>query len=127
MSSVKGAGGVPAAQGSRKPYTVVYYDDNGERQVIRRVPPPRLHPLLPQDEVRITRKRNDDWDEDDVVKVSATTERQPNTLRVEQKNGKHTFLSHHDVEFVSRNGGTDLEAIAQEAGDPIGSRYLLWP
>ncbi len=104
---------------------MVYYDEKGERQVIRRVPPPRLHTLLPKDEVTITRKRNDDWDEGDRVTVTATTDRQPNTLRVENSKGQHTFLSHREVAFKSRNGeGAEELALDQ---DPIGNKYLLWP
>lgn len=109
----------------RRPYTVVYYDEQGQKQTIQRRPPPRLHRLLPQDEVRITRKKSEFWDEGDVVTVTATTKRQPNTLRIEDGSGRHTFISHRDVEFQSRNGeGPDA---LDSDGDPIGTRYLLWP
>lgn len=126
MASVRGSSGVSVPQGDRRPYSVVYYDDKGERQVIRRVPPPRLHPLLPKDEVRITHKRNDDWDEGDTVTVTATTERQPNTLRVERSDGRHTFLSHRDVELVARDGEAAAEVLGRDP-ESLGSRYLLWP
>jgi hypothetical protein len=116
---------IAAASADRRPYTVEYYDDKGERHVIRRTPPPRLHRLLPKDEVQITRKRSDHWDEGDEVTVTGTTARQPNTLRVEDESGRHTFLSHRDVKFISRDG-QGPELFEQEA-DPIGSRYLLWP
>lgn len=112
-----------ASVASRRPYQIVFYD-GGERRVIHRRPPPRLHKIEVEDEVRITRKRSDNWDEGDTVKVTRITDRQPNTLRVEDDEGRHTFLSYRDVAFEGRpNGSEDPE----ESADPIGSRYLLWP
>ncbi len=125
MSSVRSTSSISVPQGDRRPYAVSTYDEKGQKTVIRRVPPPRLHPLLPKDEVRITRKRNDDWDEGDTVTVTATTDRQPNTLRVEDGKGRHTFLSYRDVAFESRDG-EGPEALELDR-DPVGSRYLLWP
>jgi hypothetical protein len=112
-----------SAVASRRPYTIVYYE-GGDRKVIHRRPPPRLHKIEVEDEVRISRKRSENWDEGDTVKVTRITERQPNTLRVEDADGRHTFLSHRDVEFLSRAGGREDP---EESSDPIGSRYLLWP
>lgn len=114
---------VTAPVTSRRPYTVVYYEE-GERRVIKRRPPPRLHKIEVEDEVRIQRKRSDHWDEGDVVKVSSIADRQPNTLRVEDGEGRHTFISYRDVAFEGRPSGSEDP---EESADPIGTRYLLWP
>ena len=116
---------VSSINNSRRPYKLEYYDDKGQKQVIHRRPPPLLHRLLPEDEVKITRKKSEYWDEGDEVTVAASNPRQPNTLRVENSDGRHTFLSHRDVEFVSRDG--EGPEVFDRESDPIGTRYLLWP
>ncbi len=92
--------------------------------MIRRRPPPQLHRIRVEDEVSITRKKNDDWDKGDEVVVTGISKRQPNTLLVEKGDGTHTFLSYRDVQLESRPGG---EESFESEQDPIGSRYLLWP
>jgi hypothetical protein len=112
----------------RRPYKVEYYKD-GVKQVINRRPPPKLHPILPEDVVTIRRKRNDDWQDGDEVEVTAIGSRQPNTLQVKNDRGQSTFLPFFDVEFEGRDEGTDVVANDARARrrDPIGSDYLLWP
>ena len=111
----------------RTPYTVKYMKD-GVQQKVRRTPPPKLHDLLPEDKVIISRRKGEAWDAGDEVTVKNITSRQPNTLQVE-KDGRTTFLPYFDVRFSERPGAPDV--IAQDdlkvAGDPLGSRYLLWP
>jgi hypothetical protein len=124
MSTIEGAPPVF----DRRPYKVEYYKD-GQKHVISRRPPPKLHPILPEDVVTIRRKRNDDWQEGDEVEVKAISSRQPNTLQVKNENGRTTFLPFFDVEFEGRDEGTDVVANDTRARrrDPIGSDYLLWP
>ena len=110
----------------RKPYVVSYTKD-GETHRIRRVPPPKLHDILPGDKVTISRRKGEDWDEGEEVKVKAISPRQPNTLQVE-KDGKTTFLPYFDTRFEGRDGENLIaEDERRVASDPLGSKYLLWP
>jgi hypothetical protein len=114
---------------SRAPYVVSYRSGDGEVKTIRRVPPPKLHEFQTDDVVTITRKRGDDWDVEQDVRVAGIAQRQPNTLMVEGKDGKHTFLTYSDVRAEPKNL-SDLamrEDFLEKQRDPIGSDYLLWP
>ncbi len=106
----------------RTPYNVEYYKD-GQKQTIRRVPPPKLHDIEEGDEVTITKKKGDDWDAGDTVDIKAIQSRQPNTLTIEKSNGQYTFLPYDDVELKEKS---TLHYI-REGKDPFGSQYLLWP
>jgi hypothetical protein len=118
---------VPEGNFDRKPYNVSYTKD-GVRQTIRRVPPPKLHDLLPEDKVTIRRTKGDDWEEGDEVTVRGVGRRQPNTLQVEGQNGKKTFLPYFDVAFKDRAGeDVIMEDELKISRDPLGSKYLLWP
>ncbi|MCA2960534.1 MAG: hypothetical protein IOD12_09790 [Silvanigrellales bacterium] len=118
---------VPEGNFDRKPYNVSYTKD-GVRQTIRRVPPPKLHDLLPEDKVTIRRTKGDDWEEGDEVTVRGVGRRQPNTLQVEGQNGKKTFLPYFDVAFKDRAGeDVIVEDELKISRDPLGSKYLLWP
>ena len=110
----------------RTPYKVQYFKD-GQRHVIKRIPPPKLHDMLPEDEVKISRKKGDNWDEGDKVKIKHITSRHPNTLQVEDKNGNTTFLDYMDLDFKPLNGDARSKNGKQIERDPIGSKYLLWP
>lgn len=111
----------------RRPYTVEYYKD-GKKHKIRRLPPPKLHSMMPNDVVTINRKKNDDWDAGKTVTVKAVQARQPNTLTIQDGDGNYTFVDYQDLNF---NGRVSGDAIGDEefvrASDPIGSKYLLWP
>lgn len=121
-----GGPGVAEFKVDRTPYTVRYMKD-GVQKVERRVPPPKLHDILPGDEVTISRRKGADWDEGDEVKVKGINPRQPNTLQVE-KNGKTTFLPYFDTRFEGRPGEDVIAEDERRAeADPIGSKYLLWP
>lgn len=111
----------------RTPYTVRYTKD-GQTHKIRRVPPPKLHPVDAGDTVTITRKKGDDWDAGDKVRVKAVSPRQPNTLMVERPDGLTTFLPYFDVAFKGRPEPEISEDEPSAGGSgSIGSRYLLWP
>ncbi len=122
---------MPAVNFDRTPYTVEYYK-NGKKEKLKRIPPPKLHDILPEDVVTITRKKNVDWGEGDEVKVKNITKRQPNTLQVlNEDSGKTTFLSFYDVLFEGRPDEEEQNILsrdqAKRAADPLGSDYLLWP
>ncbi|NBW82867.1 hypothetical protein EBR21_14045 [bacterium] len=114
---------------SRAPYVVSYRDNDGELKTIRRVPPAKLHKFETDDVVTISRKRGDDWNTDSEVKVIGVNKRQPNTLMVENAEGRHTFLTYTDVRGKARNqADAELqEDFNEKQRDPIGSDYLLWP
>jgi hypothetical protein len=110
----------------RIPYNVTIEKD-GVKKIQRRIPPPKLHPMEAGDTVTIRRKKGDDWDSGDTVRVKGISKRQPNTIQVES-NGKTTFLPYFDLEFQGRQSDSvvdeDERALSR---DPLGSRYLLWP
>lgn len=114
---------------SRAPYVVSYRTSDGELKTVRRVPPAKLHDFQTDDVVTISRKRGDDWDVDQDVKVVGVNKRQPNTLMVEGKDGKHTFLTYSDVRGKPKNQADQAlqEDFEERKRDPIGSDYLLWP
>lgn len=118
---------------NRDPYTVTYYKD-GEKQTIRRRPPPKLHEALPQDTVVLTRGKNDDWREGEKFKVKNISNRQPNTLQLVNEEGMSTFVDHYDMQVLTkpidrvRDGRISKEeAKAQGIDLNIDNRYLLWP
>ncbi len=109
----------------RTPYKISYYDLHGDKKTIRRVPPPKLHDILPEDEVEITRKKNDDFDAGDKLDVKSISPRSPNTLQIVNDDGQATFMSYLDLRISRRfapdeNGVTPLD---QEESN----QYLLWP
>jgi hypothetical protein len=113
----------------RKPYTVSYTDQNGVKQTIRRVPPPKLHAALPGDKVDITTTKSDDFRSGDSVSVKHINPRHPNVVQVQTSDGRTTFLNFNEF----RLNGVEL----QESGSGGGaaksferaqnSKYLLWP
>ena len=113
-------------------YKVQYYRD-GQKHIIRRSPPRKLHPVEVNDQVTITHKRNQDWDVDDNVRVMNINKRHPNTLQVTKDDGSYTFLSCFDVKWEDKEAQRwDEKTIVEKdavrrAADPIGSNYLLWP
>lgn len=116
-------------EASRAPYVVSYRGADGELKTIRRVPPAKLHNFQTDDVVTISRKRGDDWDVDQEVKIVGVSRRQPNTLMVEAENGRHTFLTYTDVRGKPRNESDQalVDEFKERQRDPIGSDYLLWP
>lgn len=109
---------------SRKPYLVTYNDLNGEKHTIRRVPPPKLHPMLPTDVVELTRKKNDDFQAGDEFEVIHINQRHPNVLQLQDDDGKTTFVDFYDAtlkEEVALRDGVDPR------DRPVNNRYLLWP
>ncbi len=111
---------------NRDPYKVVYYKD-GEKHTIRRVPPPKLHPMLPEDKVELTRSKNADFKAGDRFEVKDINPRQPNVLQIRNEEGLSTFIDHYDAKLME--SGSDM--ILNEAGElvekPIDNDYLLWP
>ncbi|SMF38037.1 hypothetical protein [Pseudobacteriovorax antillogorgiicola] len=112
-----------AIQFNRKPYKVTYYKD-GERKTIRRVPPPKLHDMLPKDKVSLTRGKNDDFETGDEFTVKHINQRHPNVLQVTNDDGRSTFIDYYDLKLeqkiAKRNGVDPLDF-------PENNRYLRWP
>ena len=109
---------------SRRPYTVSYKDLKGEMHTIRRVPPEKLHEILPTDKVELTTTKNADWQEGDSYTMRHIAPRQPNTLQIEKGNGETTFIEYSDAtldEMVAPRYGMN----SREA--PVNNKYLLWP
>jgi hypothetical protein len=105
----------------RTPYKVEYYKD-GQKHVIRRTPPPKLHDMLTGDSVKILQKKNDDWNTGDTVKIKNINPRQPNFLTLEKSNGDYTFIIYDEVSFKRRPGKD-----GQGSGSEDDTQYLLWP
>ena len=108
----------------RTPYTVHYVDLNGKPQSIRRVPPPKLHDILPTDTVELNTKHSDDFDAGDEYEVSYINPRHANTLQLKNKDGQTAFVEYFDVnlkEEVAPREGVDPR------DKPVNNRYLLWP
>jgi hypothetical protein len=109
----------------RTPYRVEYYKD-GEKQVIRRVPPPKLHDYEVGDEVTIQRKKGDDWDLDDNVEVKDINRKHPNVLTTQKSNGDYTFIPYDDISlYKSHLDG--LNATMDGDLEDYNDKYLLWP
>lgn len=113
------------------PYSVEYYKD-GQKQKIRRKPPPQLHSFEAGDTVTLTQKKNDFWKVEDEVKISKMNPRQPNTLKVEKEDGSYTFIPYFDVKMEKPfHPEPEKDFVQKEEeerkNDPIGSGYLLWP
>jgi hypothetical protein len=109
---------------NRKPYVVSYVDQEGKLQKIRRVPPPKLHEALPTDKVELTRKRSDVFDTGDVVTVTSINPRHANTLKVENSEGKTTFISY--FEMLLKEKRAPRNGVLPE-DQPENNKYLLWP
>ena len=108
---------------NRTPYTVTYMKD-GQKQTIRRVPPPKLHEAMPEDLVTLTRGKNADFKAGDEMTVKSINPRHPNILQLTNDEGLSTFVDYYDVQLEEvrsmRDGVEPLDM-------PINNRYLLWP
>ena len=108
---------------SRVPYTVTYYKD-GEKHSIRRQPPPKLHEMLPEGEVRLTRSKNADFQAGDEMTIKGINPRQPNVLQLVNEDGLSTFVDSFDAQLevmhAPRNGVEVIDL-------PVNNKYLLWP
>jgi hypothetical protein len=111
-------------QFKREPYTVTYLDLKGEPQTIRRVPPPKVHEMLPQDKVELTRQKNADFRAGDTLEVTGISPRQPNVLQVKNEAGQVSFVDYFDARLEEVIGLRPGEEPGQR---PADSRYLLWP
>ena len=69
---------------------------DGVQKKIRRTTTSKLHEMLPQDEVTLTSKKNDDFQVDDSFKVKHINQRHPNVLQLENDEGKTTFVDYYD-------------------------------
>ena len=108
---------------SRRPYTVTYMKD-GERQTIRRRPPPKLHDVWPKDLVSLKETKNIDWEADDEFTVKHINPRHPNVLQLINDEGETTFVDHYQVELEEMIGERD-GVKPQEM--EVNNKYLLWP
>ena len=107
----------------RTPYNVTYMQD-GKQVTIRRVPPEKLHDILPTDKVELNLRHSDDFEAGEKYSVKGVSSRQPNILQIENDAGQTTFVPYFDAELKSkvaaRNG-------VDPRDEPINNRYLLWP
>ena len=110
----------------RTPYTVKYQDLSGKSKTIRRVPPKKLHTLLPEDQVQIRQKKNDDWNKGEQVYIDAINPKQPNTLQLADDDNNKTFMSFYDVKTTDAKTPVLVEE-AEKQKDMIDKSYLLWP
>jgi hypothetical protein len=110
-------------QFNRQPYTVSYLKD-GVKQTIRRIPPPKIHDIWPEDKVELKVGKNDDFEKGDQFQVKHISVRQPNVLQLVNGDGQATFIDAYDVELIDEGSyRSDLPAKEQ----PRNNRYLLWP
>ena len=112
-----------AIQFNRQPYKVTYYKD-GEKHIIRRRPPPKLHQLLPKDEVSLKLSKNADYQAGDEFTVKHINQRQPNVLQLENDSGQTTFVDYYDLNLEAKRA---LPGGESPLDLPENNRYLLWP
>jgi hypothetical protein len=109
---------------NRTPYTIRYVDLKGEQKSIRRVPPEKLHQMLPTDIVELKTKKSDDFNDGDEVTIKSINPRHANTLQLINDDGQTTFMEYFDLDLkqeVAMRGGQDPK------DRQINNRYLLWP
>ena len=113
----------------RTPYTVTYQDLQGKLQSIRRLPPPKLHDILPTDVVELTHKKNDDFAAGDQYTVKNISPRQPNTLQIVNSQGDTTFVDYFDVNLLGELSPSKLnaEVSSDQPNLRLSNRYLMWP
>ena len=109
----------------RTPYKVTYQDLNGKMQTIRRVPPMKVHDMLPTDIVELTQKKSDDFLEGDQVEVKNINPRHANTLQLINDDGETTtFMDYYELNLID-------EVAPRRGVDPrdkrSNNRYLVWP
>ena len=110
---------------TQKPYKVTYYDMNGDKKVIRRVPPKKMHDILPTDIVEIKVKHSDDFDIGDNFEVKGINPRHPNVVHIHDDDEHSTFVSYLDLDLKEKRAPRE----GDESGfsSPTRDRYLLWP
>lgn len=109
---------------SRTPYQVTYRDLRGELKTIRRVPPPKLHDMLPTDVVSLSRQTSEAFQEGDEVRIKHINPRQANTLQLINAEGATTFVNYTDV-VLQRAEAPRPDADPRDM--PVNNRYLTWP
>lgn len=107
------------------PYIVSWYE-NGEKKTMRRVPPPRLHQMLPTDIVELKSKRSDDFKAGEEFEIKHIANRHPNTIQLVNSRGETTFVGFHHLELK--------EEVAERPGRLRGyvensrkNAYIPWP
>ena len=98
---------------------------DGVQHKIRRRPPKKLHNIFPKDEVVLTRKKNDDFNTDDEFKVKGINKRQPNVLKLENDEGKTTFVDYYDLKLERKLG--ERKEGQNPLDLPENTDYLVWP
>lgn len=109
---------------SRAPYTVTYKGLDGETHKLRRVPPPKVHDMLPTDIVSLNQGRSHEFAAGDEVEVKHINPRHANVLQLVNDDGRTTFVDYYDLtleeEVAPRAGGDPRDR-------PKNNRYLTWP
>lgn len=109
---------------SVKPYQVIYKDHHtGELKKIVRRPPEKLHEILPTDVVKLTQRKNEDFDEGKEYKVKHISPRAPNILQLKDDEGQTTFVEHFQAELEEKVAYRSVPTV----DDVVRSKYLLWP
>ena len=112
-------------QFNREPYTISTMKE-GKKQVIRRVPPPKLHRSLPEDTVELTRDKNGDFRAGDRFRIESISPRQPNVLHLVNEEGLAGFVDYYDTELIESGSYTEKVGGVVVPKRPE-SDYLLWP
>ena len=93
-------------------------------KTIRRVPPPKLHDMLPKDKVVLQQGKNEDFETGDEFTVKHINQRHPNVLQLTNEDGRTTFVDYFDLKLeerrATRNGVSPLDL-------PENNSYLRWP
>ena len=105
-------------------YTVTWYD-NGEKKTIRRVPPQKLHTMLPEDVVELKTKRSDDFLEGSDYVIKNINPRHPNTVQIKNSEGQTTFVEYFKLEPDEKRLLNPDGSVA--ISNSKISKYLRWP
>ena len=109
----------------RIPYKTVYKDfHTNEVKTIRRVPPEKLHDILPTDKVELTTTLGADWKEGNIYTAKFIGPRSPNVIQIEDSKVGTTFVPYFelklDSEVAERDGGKRIDKASS-------NKYLIWP
>lgn len=105
-------------------YTVTWFD-NGEKKTMRRIPPPKLHTMLPEDIVELKSKRSDDFLEGKNYEIKGISPRHPNTIQIKNDEGQTTFVEYFKLEpeekrILNADGSLSIN-------NSKLNKYLRWP
>ncbi len=103
----------------------VTWSENGVKKTIRRIPPPRLHTMLPEDVVELTTKRSDDFLKGEDYEIKAINPRHPNTIQIKNSEGQTTFVEYFKLEPEEKRILNADGTVAINTAKI--NKYLRWP